>query len=194
MDGLTLEKPFLNKDKLDAAVHYVIARIERPSDLGAVKLHKVLWLADLELMYARSHTLADETFVKTPQGPWGSHVDKSLKRLEKKHLVAEIQGSYYGRGQRQFSSLRLPKLDCLSSVEVDVLNRMIDIVCFEHTARSISEAAHNSVWKQTPDGGVMPAACVFEQMIVEPSKEDLAWARSQSSPELEAELAELGLV
>jgi hypothetical protein len=186
-------KPVLEKDKLDAAVHYIIARVERPSDLGAVKLHKVLWLTDLELMYARDRTLAGETFIKMPQGPWGTHVDKALKRLKKSHQVAEIEGSYYGYRQRQFSSLKLPTLNGLSAAEVDVINRMIDVVCFQHTARSISEATHDAVWKRTPDKGVMPASCVFEQMIGGVTEEDLRWGRSKLDAEMQADLAELGL-
>jgi hypothetical protein len=187
------EKPVLEKDKLDAAVHYVIARVERPSDLGAVKLHKVLWLTDLELMYARNRTLAGETFIKTPQGPWGTHVDKALNRLKKSHQVAEIEGSYYGYRQRQFSSLKLPTLNGLSAAEVDVINRMIDVVCFQHTARSISEATHNSVWEQTPDKGVMPASCVFETLETSPTQEEIAWGTKPLDPQTAASLAALGL-
>lgn len=193
MDGLAAKKPTLDKDKLDAAMHYVIARVERPSDLGAVKLHKVLWLTDLELMYAHDVALAGGAFVRAPQGPWGSNVDKSLKRLEKNHLIAEIQSSYYGHRQRQFTSLRLPKLAPLSAIEVDVLNRMIDSVCFNHHARSVSEAAHDAVWERTADGDSMSAGCVFEQMTAAPTAEDFGWARAQLTPETETELAKLGL-
>lgn len=194
MDGLAPKKSVLDKDKLDAAVHYVIARIERPSELGDAKLHKILWFADLELTYAHDVALAGGIFVRTPQGPWGSSVDKSLKRLEKNRLIAEIQSSYYGHRQRQFTSLRLPKLAPLSAIEVDVLNRMIDSVCFNHRARSVSEAAHGAVWERTRDGDAMSASCVFEHMTAAPTAEDLAWARAQLTPETEAELAKLGLV
>ena len=56
----------LDTGKLDAAVHYVTARVARASDLGAVKLHKVLWFTDLDPMYRTDRTLCGETFLKMP--------------------------------------------------------------------------------------------------------------------------------
>jgi hypothetical protein len=190
-----MTKPDLNNDKLDAAIHYVIARVARPSDLGAVKLNKVLWFTDLELMYTAGRTLCGETFIKMPQGPWGTHVDKALKRLERTGAISEGNGSYFGYRQRQFSSLHQPNIvgGGLTPEETNVLSRMIDSICLGHTASSISEITHNDIWHRTRNRGVMPASCVFEYLLIPPSEEDLKWAGTPLDPDTESELAMFGL-
>jgi hypothetical protein len=192
---ITMTKPDLNKDKLDAAIHYVIAHVASPSNLGAVKLNKVLWFTDLELMYKAGRTLCGETFIKMPQGPWGTHVNKALKRLEQTGAITEGERSYFGYRQRQFFSLRRPNIvgSGLTPDEIDVLSRMIESICLGRTASSISEVTHNDIWHRTRDRGVMPASCVFECLLISPSEEDLKWAVTPLDPDTESELAMFGL-
>ena len=189
-----MTKPAFDKDKLKAAIHYVMERVlDRPSDLGAVKLHKVLWFTDLELMYALDRTLCGETFLRMAQGPWGSHVDKAIKSLVTAGTIAERQGSSHGYQQRLFFSLCRPDLSLFSPDEISVLDRMIEIVCFGHTATSISAATHDRVWQLTPEKGVMSAAGVFDRLIVPPDEPTRTWASRPLDDAATSSLAALGL-
>ncbi|MBF0375792.1 MAG: DUF4065 domain-containing protein [Alphaproteobacteria bacterium] len=167
---------------------YVVSRVERPFDLGAVKLHKILWFTDLALMYRAGTTACGETFIKKPRGPWGSHVDKAIKALEKEGRLVEKAGSLAGFNQRQFFALVEPDLTRLKAIEISLLEQIIGIVCNSHTASSISELTHDDLWERTPENRVMPADCVFDRLRAPPSAEDWAWAQQPVDAETKAEL------
>jgi hypothetical protein len=188
-----MEKPKLNKDKLRALIHYVVHRIDRPADLGAVKLHKILWFSEMMVMYREGRLLCGETFLRMPRGPWGSHVDKVLANLEKNKLIAERPGTKGPYQQRQFFSTAEPSLELFSASEISVVDQMIDHICYNHSASSISEVTHDKVWHSTPMNGVMPIDCIFDGLVQPASEEDLEWAKKSLSKKALAEIKELGL-
>lgn len=183
-----MDKPKLDKDKLRELILYVVHRVERPGDLGAVKLHKVLWFTDLMLMYLQGRTACGETFIKKPRGPWGSHVEKALADLQKKGRLSERKGSLGGFHQRQFFALDEPDLSRFDATEISVVERVMNFVCDGHSATSISELTHDDLWASTPENGVMPVDCVFDALRAPPSAEDMAWATRPLDPETLQEL------
>lgn len=183
-----MKKPKFDREKLQDLILYVVNRVDRPADLGAVKLHKVLWFADLLLMYATGTTCCGETFIKKPRGPWGSHVDKAINALEKDKRLVERPGTLGGYNQRQFFALAEPSLDRLSAFEISVVEQVVAYVCYDHTASSISALTHDGFCERTPENGVMPADCIFDRLIAPPSEEDRRWA---TGPLDKATLAEV---
>lgn len=182
-----MEKPRLDKDKLKDLILYVVNRVG-PGDLGAVKLHKVLWFTDLALMYLTGKTACGETFLKKPRGPWGSHVDKAIKALEREGRMVEREGNLAGYHQRQFFALVDPNLSRFDATEISIVEQIISTVCYEHTAASISELTHDDLWERTPENGVIPADCVFDRLRCPPSTEDRNWATRPLDPNTQAEL------
>ena len=92
--------------KLDALILFIVNRVENPADLGATKLHKILWFSDLAMFANHGKSIAGETYIKMPQGPWGEHVESSLDRLKASGLLAERREPHYNRMQRRFFPLQ----------------------------------------------------------------------------------------
>jgi hypothetical protein len=160
----------LARSRLDELVLYVCSRVERPADLGAVKLQKVFWFSDCALFVRRKKPLTGVTYVKAPYGPYSPQIEKSIQRLLKSNRLAEKK---FG-GQRQFfATERAAQLD--ATIEQIVNN---------HSAASISEASHDRIWELAELGEDLPLSGVFAAQLAEPNIDDLKWARKSVTPEL----------
>lgn len=55
---------------------------------------------------------------------------------------------------------------------------MINTICRQHTARSISELSHDVVWKSAEIGETLPYYRAFVHALGEVSPDDMEWAQS----------------
>lgn len=174
--------------KLDALVLYIVNRVENPSDLGATKLHKVLWFSDLALFASRQRSIAGETYIKMPRGPWAIHAEDALTRLKMSGAVAEKAMPHYNKIQRRFFATRDPDISGFTAEEISTVDSMISAICYNHTASSISDLSHSRIWEITPDREVIPLETVFALELVEPSRQDLDWADAAFTADAAREL------
>ncbi|HEX8382889.1 MAG TPA: Panacea domain-containing protein [Sphingomonas sp.] len=168
------------QDRTEAVAHYVIARSD-PKKLGAVKLNKVMWYADLEA-YRRSGTTVTGqlSYEKRQHGPVPNNIVRSIRRLEQADKITTRLVPTFGGTRREHVWLKQPDVNAFSADEVDILNEAIDWVCDTHTAKSISELSHDNLWEAAELGEQIPigAACVTPDDI---DGEDIAWALKELS-------------
>jgi Protein of unknown function (DUF4065) len=89
-------------NRLATLAHYVIWRCD-PADLGAVKLYKILWFADLECYRRTGRTITGaSTYVKRQFGPVPKGIMQALKTLEHEGRIATSSENYYGRPKTMF--------------------------------------------------------------------------------------------
>lgn len=167
-----------DKDKFDRLVLYICAKVENPADLGAVKLHKILWFSDLANFARCGRSIAGDTFIKMPQGPFSVHVDKAIRRLERADMLAERQMPVYNRTQRQFFAKREPDLKGFSADEISIVDSMIANIAFGHTATSVSELSHNRIWQIARDREAIPLSTVFSINLAPADQETMEWAKA----------------
>lgn len=163
------------QDRTEAVAHYVIARAD-PNKLGAVKLNKVMWFADLEAYRRLGHTITGQTsYEKRQYGPVPNNIVRSIRRLEQADKIATREVPTFGGTRREHVWLKKPDVKMFSADEVDILNAAIDWVCEEHTAKSISALSHDRLWEQAELGEQIPvgAAAVMPDEV---DGEDIAWA------------------
>lgn len=139
---------------------YIIDRVESPADLGPVKLQKTVWFADLAHFADYGRSIAGASYVRAPQGPICPWVDEVLRGLESDGSLAERRSTVFGRAQRQFFSLRRPKLDFFSGAEISAVERALDFV-LPLSARQISDLSHSDVWQHLSNGDPIPLEVVF---------------------------------
>lgn len=156
--------------KFDELVLYIINRVENPADLGAVKLHKVLWFADLNFFAGFGRSIAGAAYIKMPQGPFSTHAEKALKRLKRSGRIVEREMPYFNKTQRRFFATGEANLALFSAHEISIVDEMIEAICFGHTATSISEFSHKRVWEVTPDRTEIPLETVFCMSLVGPNQ------------------------
>ncbi|HEX2764016.1 MAG TPA: Panacea domain-containing protein [Allosphingosinicella sp.] len=164
------------QDRTEAVAHYVIARADA-NKLGAVKLNKVMWFADLEAYRRLGHTITGQTsYEKRQHGPVPNKIVRSIRRLEQAEKIATRDvPTFGGIVRREHVWLKKPDVSGFTPDEVDILNEAIDWVCDHHTAHSISELTHDLLWEQAELGEQIPigAATVIPDEI---DGKDISWA------------------
>lgn len=166
---------FGNK-KLNAAVHYICARCDDSSKLGATKMNKTLFCADLAYYLATGKTLTGTTYKKLQHGPVPSEILTSVHQLESAGKILTKTADCYGYKKTEYISLQEPNLDDLEKDEIDLLSLMMDYVCNHHTATSISEASHDIVWEAAAMGEEIPMGAYLASKAGKIEAQDMAWA------------------
>ena len=166
-----------NDNRLEQITHLVIARM--PSEkLGATKLVKIMWLADLMAWRARAESLTGiEHYRRLPFGPVPTQVRAVLNGLVAQKLILEHRVEYYAGTKKELLSLQDPDLTCLSAEDVDILHRAMDLIS-PMTAKEASDASHDVYWEEVPENGLMSvgSASIVSTDI---DQDDLNWARSE---------------
>ncbi len=168
-----------NRHKFKSLVHYVCARrCNAPSTLGAVKLNKTLWLSDLFAFYRLGRPITGARYVKRQFGPVPTPIVPILRELESEGVLTVTESTHYGKRKTEYVVHAPASSDFLSPQELSIVEQMIQFVCDEHTATSISEASHDHIWKVAQEGEEIPHFTVF----AEPGQltdEEREWARGQ---------------
>jgi|ERR1035437_3686507 hypothetical protein len=166
-----------NQDRLSSVTHYVIARCD-PAKLGATKLNKVLWFADV--FYYRRHgrtiTGADN-YMKQQYGPVQRNMLGVLDELKREGKIVERPSETPVGIRREYVWLKEPDLTPFKADEIDMLNEVMDWICGSESAKSISDKSHDVLWDETEIGAAMPvpAGAVFPAEI---TAEAVEWAKS----------------
>ena len=56
---------------------------------------------------------------------------------------------------------------------------MIDWICKDHTARTISDETHDLLWESADMGEVIPFGAALAFRAAEVTEDDLSWARTE---------------
>lgn len=169
----------MSLQKFKKLVHYVCWRCaEDPTKLGAVKLNKILWLADAERYYATGKALTGVRYVRRQYGPVPASILPVLRELEEEGKLTVQAATFHGLNKKEYIVHQTADDSFLSPEERTLVEEIIQHVCNEHTAKSISVATHNRVWEVAADGETIPYFTVF----VRPGKitdKDREWAYAQ---------------
>jgi hypothetical protein len=150
------------RDKFKALVHYVCARrCDSPNTLGAVKLNKILWLADLSAFYETGKPITTSRYIKQEFGPVPARIMPVLRELEAERVLSIRESPFFGKRKKEYVVHRPASSDFLSAEELRIVDQTIDHVCDDHTAASVSEASHDHIWMAAEDGEEIPLYTVF---------------------------------
>lgn len=162
-------------DRTQHVAHYIIARAD-PNKLGAVKLNKVMWFADLEAYRRFGRTVTGQvSYEKRQYGPVPNNIVKSIRRLEQADKIATRDVPTFGGTRREHVWLKKPDVTVFTPDEVDILNEAITWVCESHTAKSISHLSHDALWEAAEIGEQIPVGAAVVRAD-EVDKKDIDWA------------------
>jgi hypothetical protein len=168
-----------NADRVEKAVHYVIARTD-PAELGSVKLNKILWYSDLEhyRRYGQSLTGLSE-YTRMPQGPMSKDISQALRRLSAAGAIHVRKVPVFDYTRHEHVALKEPNVEDFTPNQIDILNIMIDVIR-KMTAEGVSEVTHDALWKELQNDEPMPvrAGAVIRRPATEA---DIDWARQLSA-------------
>ncbi len=166
-----------NQDRLSSVTHYIIARCD-PAKLGATKLNKILWFADVSYYRRHGRTITGaDNYMKQQFGPVQRNMLGVLDKLKQEGKIAERPTETPVGFRREYVWLEEPDLTQFKADEVDLLNEVMDWICNGESAKSISDKSHDALWDETEIGAPMsvPAGAVFPGEI---TAEAVEWAKS----------------
>lgn len=167
----------MNTEVLDDVIFHVINACAE-ADLGAVKLNKVLYFADMWHYMQSRKPLTGITYRRRPHGPTSNDLFRRLKQLEKENKISVQKVDYFGYSKTVYKSRRNAPTHMLNEDQIAFLDEVIDFVCRKNSAKTISELSHTRAWESVEYGEVIPyrsASMMFAQEI---SDETLEWAQS----------------
>jgi Protein of unknown function (DUF4065) len=164
--------------KLNAAAHYIISRC-RPDDLGATKLNKILWFADVAYFERYGKSITGDEYVKRQFGPVPKHVPMAIRELEESRMIVSREVDYFGRPKKEFWSLQDANIDTFDPNAISIIDQIIEWICVDHTATSISDKTHDLLWESAEMGEVIPLGAALASRSAEINEEDIAWARRE---------------
>jgi hypothetical protein len=165
--------------KLKAVILYSCSRCEA-STLGTVKLHKVLYYADM-LQYASVGTpITGSTYRKLPFGPTCDQLVSALAELVREGAIEIRESDYFGYRKKEYIARRSPEADRLSRDELRLLDEVIDFVCVNNMEKTISEYSLNRAWELTEPGKVIPYSSAIHLFPTQASIEALEWGAAQA--------------
>lgn len=163
-------------DRLDSAVHFVVSTAPTPEQLGATKLNKVLFAADVMYFRKSGQTVTGgDAYVKRQFGPVPKGIAASIERLVSGHKIATRKTPTPAGNRTEFWSLVDPDMRYLTADQTLVLSQAINRVC-KLTAFAASEETHDALWESTDMGDDIPIAAAAVQ-VTEVSLEALSWGK-----------------
>lgn len=152
-----------------------------PADnVGAVKLHKVLYYADMIHFAQYGRPLTGATYRKRPFGPTCEQLLDALSDLESASLLHISEVDYFGFRKKHFEPQAEPNLELFSEEQRHLLAEVIDFVCNANSAKTISDFSHNRAWEVAEFGEEIPYQSAFLIYPTQVSKEAFEWAASEA--------------
>ena len=167
--------------KFESLVHYACWRCQDPTKLGATKLNKILWFTDATAFVNWGRPITEATYIKRQYGPVPGQMQATLARLKEDNKLAIREQDRYGFQMQLFFAIEPPDISCFTADEISLADYVIDTVCDEHTAASISELSHDAVWQLAEIGEEIPLYAVLASKAGEVTEETMAWARAEAN-------------
>lgn len=169
----------LNWEKFKALVHYICDKAESPSELGSIKLNKVLWYSDVINYMVTGESMTGETYVKRQFGPVPRDVLGAVEQLVSEGKIARGRVDHFGHMKNEYIAILPSDKSIFSGNEISLIDEAYEHVCLNHTAKSISEETHGTIWRIAEMGEVLPYETVFASHVGEINDDDFLWARNE---------------
>jgi uncharacterized phage-associated protein len=167
-----------DESKFVDVVHYICANCDQDK-LGNVKLHKILYFADMIHFAEHRRPLTGVDYLKQRFGPVARFLSKATGILQAQGRLRVETTSYFGFEKKNYISLQPPRMTSITNSEADLLKEVIDFVCLK-SARAISDLSHDLAWSIARLGERIPYAAADGWEAVEVTQEDVELAVAEA--------------
>jgi uncharacterized phage-associated protein len=184
-----------DRDKFTAVVHFVCSKAD-PGVLSNVKLHKILYFADMMHFMYQGKPLTGVDYLKQKFGPTARHLSAALNSLKTEKKIEIRERDYFGYTTKDYVSCVAPQAGLLTNTEVALLTDVIDFVSGK-SAKEISELSHDVAWQWAELGERIPYAAALALVPEEIGDEDLQSAKAEARrirPQIETERRDRSLL
>jgi len=165
-----------NYEKFKTLVHYICHTADR-DELGATKLNKILWYSDIISYVNSGKPLTGSVYIKRQFGPVPRDILRALEDLsdEGKMVVRDVP--FFRDKKREFVSLADPDVSRFKAPEIALVADILHLICHHHTAESISELTHDTIWELAEIGEEIPYCAIYGAPLGEINEDDIRWAK-----------------
>lgn len=171
-----------SRERTKQVIHYIIEHTS--PDLGATRLCKVMWRADLHHYRRHGETISgQDSYVRMPRGPVPNGFHDALRSLEKREAIRKKPVTVFNFTRHEFHVLKQSNKKWFSESAQKALQEAIDAIT-PLRSQEASEDTHDSLWEELEDGQQMPIAAA----AIVPAKvlpEEIRWARQERTVPLE---------
>lgn len=167
----------VSQEKTKRVAHYIISHT-RPWQLGATKLCKVMWYADVLHYRRHGHSVSGQkSYVRMDNGPVPNGIFQVLESLVEGKKIIERRTATPVGDRKEFLHLERAEAAWFGPEEVETLHEAIDAIV-PLSAREASKRTHGPIWEELPNGEQMPirAASVIPSDVL---PEDLEFAMAR---------------
>lgn len=168
----------MTNQKLKDLIHYICFKCDDPKKLGAVKLNKIIWLADVLMYLDTGNSITGAEYEKQKNGPVPRGGIVLRTHLEQDRKIAARTFRVGPYEQHSFVAIEPPDMSMFSPREIELVDSLIVDVCNNHSAASISEESHEAIWEAAAMGETIPLQAYLASFSVEPTDTTLAWANA----------------
>ncbi len=177
MSGRTMVQ-FDRRKFREAVLH--ICEIGGTARLGAIKLHKALYFADMIRYATTGAPLTGATYRKRPLGPTADYLLSALKDLASEGRLEVRTDNYFGYAKRTYIPLQPANTSVFDMDELALLKEVTGFVCGQ-TAKEISEFSHNAAWEAAQMGDELPYYTAYALFPSQVSIEAIEWAEGAAA-------------
>lgn len=177
-----------DRAKFKDAIHYVCAKCPT-EELGKVKLHKILYFADMIHFIGTGTPLTGAPYQKQTFGPMARHLNWAVGELQKEGRLRAEKRDYFGFDKMDYQSLGEPDTRSLNENARRMLDEVIEFAR-SRSAKCISELSHMAAWEAAEIGGTIPYYSAFGLYPAAVTDADVDAAVSEARkirPSIEAE-------
>jgi Protein of unknown function (DUF4065) len=149
-----------DRQKLKAVILYICSKCS-PEQLGAVKLHKVLYFSDMLRYLQTRHALIGAEYRKRPFGPTCVQLLPTLTEMVSAGEIVVRESNYFGYRKTEYEARKNVPHGTIAADEIELLDEVIEFVCARNSARSISDYSHQAPWERADYGGLIPYSTAY---------------------------------
>lgn len=164
----------MDREKLKDAV-CLIADYCPPEELGNVKMHKILYFADMMHFLHEGRPITGVDYLKQKFGPVARHLSAAVSELSTEGRLRVTERPYYGVTKKTYEPIGSVDTGRLSPDEIALIKDVADFVRGK-SAKEISEISHNAAWEAADLGEVIPYFTALHLVPVEVTEADRQWA------------------
>lgn len=160
----------LDRTKFKDVIYFVCSECDS-HELGNVKLHKILYFADMLYFLHTGTPLTGVEYRKQQFGPVARHLAWGVRELCREGRLTVQKRDYFGYKKTDYLA-QTGRAPSLTNIERQILCDVIDFVC-ARSAKEISELSHQAPWENAEMGETIPYYSAYELIPQEISKADV---------------------
>lgn len=166
------------QQRLSKLIHYIIS--VTPPELGATKLAKIVWFADVEYYRLHGATISQsDDYQRRDQGPLHVDFNRAISSLKREGQIWERATQTPVGPRREFLWLKPADAAAFTGPEITVIHNVIGAI-LPLSATEASNLSHVEPWLSAYSGERLPvaaAAVVFGEV----DDDDMKWAEEAAN-------------